>query len=172
MSAWKPSLSLQVAEATVSNLVKEAAAGGSHITPVFAHRMIEIITRQLDAFGGQYVAQKVWQQVQASPGTFTHTPNGEAPPDDSAPTEGPVTFQGTPVVYDNTPGPWGGDAHLGERREAVSALGTARLKGEGVETAFDRDVMGDIAPTKKGKRGPKPKGKKAGKRGRTAALAA
>ena len=48
MSSWKPSEGLTKAEMLVQILEVEARAAGSTITPVFRHRMVEMIAKTLD----------------------------------------------------------------------------------------------------------------------------
>lgn len=48
MSTWKPSVGLAKAELLVGILEVEARAAGSVITPVFRHRMVEMIAKTLD----------------------------------------------------------------------------------------------------------------------------
>lgn len=85
MSSWKPSEGLTKAEMLVQILEVEARAAGSVITPVFRHRMVEMIAKTLD---GGVVGVMTVTKEQVYQWTNRDTLTGDVIASDATPTTG------------------------------------------------------------------------------------
>ncbi len=76
MSTWKPSEGLLLAEMLAAKFAAEAAAAGSKITPLFQHRMVEVMAKTFDgAMAGHDAIERAFDDLEAQ-GLVERVPNG------------------------------------------------------------------------------------------------